>query len=49
MPIGLSGFWTPSGKAWSFRWIMTLEEGIARGFRMDEATWERHANPWSGG
>lgn len=26
---------------------MTLEERIARAFRMDEATWERHANPWS--
>jgi len=26
---------------------MTLEERIARGFRMDDVTWERHANPWS--
>jgi hypothetical protein len=26
---------------------MTLERGIARAFAMDEATWRRHANPWS--
>lgn len=25
----------------------TLESGIARFFGMSEATWERHANPWS--
>ena len=27
---------------------MTLERTIARLFRMDDATWMRHANPWSG-
>ncbi|MBR0672813.1 DUF6653 family protein [Neoroseomonas soli] len=27
---------------------MTLERRIADAFRMDEATWARHANPWSG-
>ncbi len=27
---------------------MTLERRIAAAFRMDEATWARHANPWSG-
>jgi hypothetical protein len=27
---------------------MTLERTIAQLFRMDEATWLRHANPWSG-
>lgn len=26
---------------------MTLEESIAKAFSMDEATWQRHANPWS--
>jgi hypothetical protein len=26
---------------------MTLERNIADLFKMDEATWERHANPWS--
>ncbi len=26
---------------------MTLERTIARLFRMDDATWLRHANPWS--
>lgn len=27
---------------------MTLERRIAAAFRMDAATWARHANPWSG-
>jgi len=27
---------------------MTLERTIAHLFRMDDATWLRHANPWSG-
>lgn len=27
---------------------MTLEQAIAQLFRMDDATWLRHANPWSG-
>jgi hypothetical protein len=27
---------------------MTLERTIAQFFRMDDATWMRHANPWSG-
>jgi hypothetical protein len=27
---------------------MTLERGVARLFAMDDATWLRHANPWSG-
>ena len=27
---------------------MTLERRIAAAFRMDEAAWARHANPWSG-
>lgn len=27
---------------------MTLERRIADAFRMDEAAWARHANPWSG-
>ena len=27
---------------------MTLERTIAQLFRMDDATWLRHANPWSG-
>lgn len=27
---------------------MTLERRIASTFRMDEETWRRHANPWSG-
>jgi hypothetical protein len=27
---------------------VTLERRIAAAFRMDEATWARHANPWSG-
>jgi hypothetical protein len=27
---------------------MTLERAIAGFFRMDDATWMRHANPWSG-
>ena len=27
---------------------MTLERTIAQIFRMDDATWMRHANPWSG-
>lgn len=27
---------------------MTLERRIAAAFRMDDATWGRHANPWSG-
>jgi hypothetical protein len=26
---------------------MTLEARLARAFAMDEATWARHANPWS--
>jgi hypothetical protein len=26
---------------------MALEHWIARSFRMDDATWARHANPWS--
>jgi hypothetical protein len=26
---------------------MTLGERIASSFRMDDATWQRHANPWS--
>lgn len=26
---------------------MTLERNIAASFNMDEATWARHANPWS--
>jgi hypothetical protein len=26
---------------------MMLERGIARAFSMDEATWRRHASPWS--
>jgi hypothetical protein len=26
---------------------MTLERAIGRVFRLDEATWMRHANPWS--
>ncbi len=26
---------------------MTLDNRIANWFQMDEATWERHANPWS--
>ncbi len=26
---------------------MTFERTIARLFRMDDATWLRHANPWS--
>ncbi|MGA9382659.1 MAG: DUF6653 family protein, partial [Phormidium sp.] len=26
---------------------MTLERSIAASFKMDEATWARHANPWS--
>lgn len=26
---------------------MTIEERMARAFRLDEATWARHANPWS--
>jgi hypothetical protein len=26
---------------------MTPVEQIARGFKMDEATWERRASPWS--
>lgn len=27
---------------------MTLERRIASAFRMDDETWKRHANPWSG-
>jgi hypothetical protein len=27
---------------------VTLERRIAAAFRMDDATWARHANPWSG-
>jgi hypothetical protein len=27
---------------------MTFERTIARLFRMDDTTWLRHANPWSG-
>jgi hypothetical protein len=27
---------------------MTLERRIAEAFRMDDAAWARHANPWSG-
>lgn len=26
---------------------MALGKTVAEAFRMDEATWERHANPWS--
>lgn len=26
---------------------MTIERKIARSFAMDDATWQRHANPWS--
>jgi hypothetical protein len=31
------------------RFIMTLEKKIARAFALDDATWMRHANPWSVG
>jgi len=27
---------------------MTLERKIGAAFKMDEETWMRHANPWSG-
>ena len=27
---------------------MTLESRVARAFRLDDAGWARHANPWSG-
>lgn len=35
----------PTGVGWR---AMTLERRIAAAFRMDDAAWARHANPWSG-